>query len=175
MQKDGYQPVQTALQIKAGQVNDQRLNLESLAKGLRITTQPPGADVFINGAKQPGQTPVTLPLAAGSYNLVLRMQGYEGHSEEVQVKDNAQTQLNVTMTERSAVHVAWAQISTNPPGAEIVIDGTPTGDVTPARVQITSGTHVVVMRLNGYQQARRIVQASEGGTVTIDQPLKAKP
>lgn len=175
LQKDGYQPVQTALQIKAGQVNDQRLNLESLAKGLRITTQPPGADVFINGAKQPGQTPVTLPLAAGNYNLVLRMPGYEGHSEEVQVKDNAQTQLNVTMTERSAVHVAWAQISTNPPGAEIVIDGTPTGDVTPARVQIASGTHVVVLRLNGYVPARRIVQASEGGTLTIDQPLKTKP
>lgn len=175
LQKDGYQPVQTALLIKAGQVSDQRLSLESLQKGLHITTQPPGADVFINGAKQPGQTPVTLPLAAGSYNLVLRLQGYEGHSETVQVKDNAQTQLNVALTERSAVHVAWAQISTNPPGAEIDVDGTPTGDVTPARIQIASGTHVVVLRLNGYQQARRIVQASEGGTVTIDQPLKTKP
>jgi hypothetical protein len=175
LQKDGYQPVQTALLIKAGQVNDQRLSLESLAKGLHITTQPPGADVFINGAKQPGQTPVTLPLAAGSYNLVLRLQGYEGHSETVEVRVNAQTQLNVALTARSAVHVAWAQISTNPAGAEILVDGTPTGDTTPARVQITSGTHTIVLRLNGYQQARRLVQATEGGTVTIDQPLKPKP
>src|SRR5207247_6619826 len=71
VQKEGYQPVQTALQIKSGDAQDQKIKLESLAKGIFISSQPPGADVFINGAKQSGQTPVTLPLAPGQYNLVL--------------------------------------------------------------------------------------------------------
>ena len=65
--------MQTALQIKAGDVSDQKISLESLAKGLFVSSRPPGADVFINGAKQAGQTPVTLPLAPGQYNLVLRL------------------------------------------------------------------------------------------------------
>src|SRR5262249_4119416 len=56
--KDGYQPVQTALIIKTGEVKDQKIALESLAKGLFVATEPAGADVFINGAKQSGQTPV---------------------------------------------------------------------------------------------------------------------
>jgi len=173
VQKDGYQSVQTALQIKSGEVNDQKIKLESLAKGIFITTQPPGADVFINGAKQSGQTPVTLPLAPGQYNLVLRLVGYEPYAGNIQVKD-IQTPLNVALTEKSPSRVAWAQVSSNPKGAEIVLDGTSTGQVTPARIQIPTGIHTITLQLNGYLVVRRTVQASEGGTVPLNETLRLK-
>jgi serine/threonine protein kinase len=173
VQKDGYQPLQTALQIKGDEAQDQKIKLEPLAKGIFISTQPPGADVFINGAKQSGQTPVVLPLAPGQYNLVLRLQGYEPYSGNIQVKD-IQTPLNVELTERSATRVAWAQVNSIPKGAEIIVDGNSTGQFTPSRVQIPSGLHTITLKLNGYQAARRTVQASEGGTVTIDQTLQQK-
>jgi serine/threonine protein kinase len=171
VKKEGYQPVQTALQIKGGEAQDQKIKLEPLAKGIFISTQPPGADVFINGAKQSGQTPVTLPLAPGQYNLVLRMQGYEPYSGSIQVKD-IQTPLNVELTERSATHVAWAQVSSNPKGAEIIVDGTSTGQFTPSRIQVPTGLHTVTLKLSGYQFSKRTFQASEGGTVTVDVPLR---
>jgi len=174
VQKDGYQSVQTALQVKSGDAQDQKIKLESLAKGIFISTQPPGADVFINGAKQSGQTPVTLPLAAGQYNLVLRLQGYQPYSGPIQVKDNIQTQLNVPLNAKSAGRVAWAQINSVPKGAEIILDGVSTGQFTPARVQIPTGMHTVTLKLNGFQQAKRTFQASEGGTVPIDEALHEK-
>jgi serine/threonine-protein kinase len=174
VQKDGYQSVQTALQVKRGDAQDQKIKLESLAKGIYISTQPPGADVFINGAKQSGQTPVTLPLAPGQYNLVLRMAGYVPYAGGVQVKDNIQTQLNVALNEKSASSVAWAQVNSVPRGAEIIVDGASTGQFTPARVQIPTGVHTVTLRLNGYQQAKRTFQVSEGGTVPIDEALHQK-
>jgi serine/threonine protein kinase len=168
VQKDGYQPMQTALQVKAGVVVDQRATLESLSKGLLLTSRPAGADVFINGAKQSGQTPVTLPLAPGSYNLVLRMPGYDAYATSVQVKENIQTQLlDVPLKEKSTVRVAWAQVETTPKGAEIFVDGTTTGQTTPARVQVPAGLHTVTVKLDGYQPVRRTIQATEGGTVNI--------
>jgi len=168
VQKEGYQPMQTALQVKAGNVVDQKVTLESLAKGLLLTSKPAGADVFINGAKQSGQTPLTLPLAPGSYNLVLRMPGYEAFATSVQVKDNVQTQLlEVPLKEKSTVKVAWAQVETTPKGAEIFVDGETTGQMTPGRVQVPAGMHTVTVKLNGYQPARRTFQATEGGTVHI--------
>ena len=172
--KDGYQAMQTALQVKAGQVLDQKAVLESIAKGLLLTSKPAGADVFINGAKQSGQTPVTLPLAPGQYNLVLRMPGYDAYAGSVQVKDNIQTQLDVTLKQKNANHVAWAQVDSNPKGAEIFVDGTSTGEVTPARVQMPAGLHTVTVKMNGYQPMQRTVQASEGGTVSL-QDLALKP
>lgn len=170
VQKDGYQPMQTALQVKAGNVIDQKATLESLAKGLYLTSRPAGADVFINGAKQSGQTPVTLPLAPGNYNLVVRLSGYEAYSGRVQVGDNIQTQLSVDLNSR----VAWAEVETTPKGAEILLDGTPTGQNTPARVQMPAGLHTLVVRLPGYQQVKRTVQASEGGTVSIQETLRPR-
>ncbi len=174
VQKDGYAPIQTALQVKKGDTQDQKIKLESLAKGIFISSQPPGADIFINGAKQSGQTPVTLPLAPGQYNLVLRLAGYDAYAGSIQVKDNIQTQLNATLNEKSAARVAWAQVNTDPKGAEIIVDGTSTGQFTPSRVQVPAGMHTVILRLNGYQQAKRTVQVSEGGTVTIDESLHQK-
>ena len=173
VQKDGYQPVQTALEIKGDEAQDQRITLEPLARGIFISTQPPGADVFINGAKQAGETPVTLPLAPGQYNLVLRLSGYEPYSGKIQVTD-IQTPLNLSLTERSATRVAWAQVSSNPKGAEILVDGSATGQFTPARVQIPSGIHTITLKLDGYQLARRTVEASEGGTVPINETLRQR-
>jgi serine/threonine-protein kinase len=175
VQKEGYQSVQTALQVKSGDAQDQKIKLESLAKGIFISTQPPGADVFINGAKQSGQTPVTLPLAPGQYNLVLRLQGYEPYAGPIQVKDNIQTQLtDVQLKAKSAGRIAWAQVNSNPKGAEIIVDGNSTGQFTPSRVQVPTGVHTVTLRLNGFQQVKRTFQASEGGTVPIEVNLQEK-
>ncbi len=172
VKKDGYRPVETALQVKANSVSDQKLNLESLATGLFVSTDPAGADVFINGAKQSGQTPVTLPLAAGDYKLTLRLQGYDPYSTAVQVKDNAQTELSLKLTARSNGRVAWAQVDTMPKGAEILVDGTPTGKTTPSRVELPIGLHTVTLRLAGFKEVRRAVEVSDGGTVTVAAWLK---
>src|SRR5208282_3761808 len=47
------------------------------------------------------------------------------------------------------------------------VDGTTTGQTTPARVQVPAGLHTVTVKLTGYQPVRRTIQASEGGTVDI--------
>jgi len=176
VQKDGYSPLQTALELKAGPAQDQKLHLEALAKGLYVNTRPAGAEIFINGAKQSGQTPATLPLAAGQYDLVLRLPGYDAYSGHIQVKDNIQTSLDVELKERAqaGAHVAWAKVDSTPEGAEIFIDGNSTGQVSPARVQIPTGAHIIALKMNGYQVARRGVQASEGGTVTVTEALRPK-
>jgi eukaryotic-like serine/threonine-protein kinase len=174
VKKDGYESMQTALQVKSGDVLDQKIRLESLAKGLYVSSRPPGADIFINGAKQSGQTPATLPLAPGQYNLVLRLPGYEAYAGNVQVKDNIQTTLDAELKEKATSRVAWAEVTSNPKGAEIVIDGTSTGQLSPARVQVTAGSHIVTLRMEGYQPVRRTVQVTEGSTVTVEGTLRPK-
>jgi hypothetical protein len=172
--KDGYTALQTALEVKAGESQDQKMHLESIAKGLYVSSSPAGADIFINGAKQSGQTPATLPLGPGQYNLVLRLAGHEPYVGQVQVKDNLQTTFETQLKEKSQSSVAWAQVTTTPKGAEILIDGNPSGQYSPARVQIPVGSHILTMRVDGFLPARRGVQVSEGGTVIVTETLKPK-
>jgi eukaryotic-like serine/threonine-protein kinase len=172
--KDGYSPLQTAVELNATQTLDQNVHLEAIAKGLFVTSKPAGADIFINGAKQSGQTPANIPLAQGQYDLVLRLSGYQAYAGHIVVKDNTQTTIDAQLKEKSQVHVAWAQVHTTPEGAEIFIDGAPSGEISPARVQIPSGVHIIALRLKGYEIAKRGVEASEGGTVTINETLYRK-
>ena len=171
--KSGFQPVQTALQLRAGDSLDQRIQLEPLAAGLIVSSNPAGADVFVNGDKQSGQTPVVLPLAPGKYNLVVRLAGYDAYSAQVEVRSDGQAKVDAELHQKNG-HVAWAQISSNPIGAEIWVDGRDTGERTPARIEIPSGIHTIGLRMEGYQVARRGVEASEGGTVSVSQNLLKK-
>jgi hypothetical protein len=105
---------------------------------------------------------------------VLRLPGYDAYAGSVQVKDNIQTTLDVELKEKATSRVAWAEVTSSPKGAEIIIDGNSTGQVSPARVQVTAGTHIVTLKLDGYQPVRRTVQVTEGSTVTVEGTLRPK-
>jgi serine protease Do len=137
---------------------------------LAINSRPVGADIFIDGIKQSGQTPAILLLDPGEYNIVLRLAGYEPFVGHVEVK-NIKTFFDTDLKQKQQTAAAWAQVNSSPSGAEIFVDGIPTGQVTPARVQIPAGTHIIALRLNGYQVAKRGVQATEGGTVNVTETL----
>jgi serine/threonine protein kinase len=170
VKKSGFQPVQTALQLRSGDSLDQKIQLEPLSQGLFIASQPAGADVFINGDKQSGQTPLTIPLAPGKYNLVLRLSGYDAYVNQIEVRADGQSKVNAELRQKNG-RVAWAQISSFPEGAEIWLDGSDTGQRAPARVEVPSGLHNLVLKLDGYQSARQVIQASEGGTIPISKIL----
>ena len=142
-----------------------------IPQGLLVISDPAGADVFINGDKQSGQTPITLPLAPGKYNVVLRLLGYDAYSGSVQVRDDGQAKVAATLHQKNG-HVAWAQVESTPAGAEIWVDGVSTGQRTPARVEISSGIHNIGLKLDGYKPSRNAVQASEGGTVSVSPSLQ---
>jgi hypothetical protein len=137
-----------------------------VAQGLLVTSEPAGADVFLNGDKQPSQTPLSLPLKPGKYNIVLRLPGYEAYSGSVQVRDDGQAKVEATLHQKNG-HVAWAQVESTPAGAEIWVDGIATGQRTPARVEISSGIHNIALKLDGYKASHNAIQASDGGTVSV--------
>ena len=170
VRKSGFQPVQTALQLRSGDSLDQKIQLEPLSQGLFVGSQPAGADVFINGDQQSGQTPLTIPLAPGKYNLVLRRSGYDAFVSQIEVRADGQSKVNAELHQKNG-HVAWAQISSFPEGAEIWLDGNDTGQRAPARVEVPSGIHNIVLKLDGYQSARQVIQASEGGTIPVSKIL----
>jgi serine/threonine protein kinase len=144
----------------------QPIQPQPIEQGLLVTSEPPGADVFLNGDKQPNQTPLSLPLKPGKYNIVLRLPGYEAYSGSVQVRDDGQAKVAAALHQKNG-HVAWAQVESTPAGAEIWVDGIATGQRTPARVEISSGIHNIGLKLDGYKASHSAIQASDGGTVSV--------
>lgn len=159
---------------------------------IHIVTDVIGATAVLHGplgrVLNQCQTPCSFNnLFPAKYSLDVKQDGYRTFEASVQLKandvsdqkinleplagkDNPQTQTvsNVPSNGR----VAWAEVVTSPAGAEILVDGNPTGDTTPSRVELPVGVHTITLKLNGYKAVLRAVEVSDGGTVTVAASLK---
>lgn len=67
---------------------------------------------------------------------------------------------------------AFADVTSTPAGADVTVDGVPSG-TTPAKVPLESGQkHLVEVSLDGYASAEREVEPGRGDTVSVDFALK---
>jgi serine/threonine protein kinase len=82
-----------------------------------------------------------------------------------------QASANSDAPKATGSRVAWANVTSTPAGAEIYIDDFPTGQRTPARVQVPSGVHVFILHMEGFKDVRNGVDVSDGGTVAVSGTL----
>jgi len=64
---------------------------------ISITTDPPGAKVFIDGEYK-GQTPAEISLATGTYQLFLQRQLYEPYNESLMIEKGQAKTLNIRLS-----------------------------------------------------------------------------
>lgn len=84
--------------------------------------------------------------------------------------DRAQVEAHLReLTSRPAT----LAVGSTPPGAQIVVDGNPTGQVTPAEVSLTAGEHTVELRLAGHQAVQQSVNALPATRMRMDVTLPA--
>src|SRR5579871_4482398 len=107
-----------------------------------FTSRPSGAMVLVDGVSR-GATPVELQLAAGSHDVVLRS-GPTERSVHVTVERGTRLveDLDLPVAE---VATAQIEITSEPAGAKVAVDGKPAGQ-TPLKVRdLETGRHSVVV------------------------------
>ena len=129
---------------------------------LSISSTPAGASVTVDGWSDPRWvTPfVVSNLAPGEHQLVISKTGFVAHSRRVNVEAGKRASVSAALTSSAAA----LNLASQPPGAEILLDGKPTGKVTPARITTEQGEHRVVLRLKGYKEAAVTARIAEGQT-----------
>lgn len=128
-----------------------------------------------------GYFPIT-DLATGQHTILLRLSGYDNYEETVSLSEGQTVTINADMEEGAGSTTSTTptmsggtgklSVSTSPPGAEISIDGSISGRMTPATITgIPAGTHVIYTRLAGYTSAEATVTVTAGKTATLSLPL----
>jgi eukaryotic-like serine/threonine-protein kinase len=138
---------------------------------LRITSNPPGAQVTIDGATQdyyvtPFNTP---PLKPGTHTIAAAFPALPMQSKQVEVTARKRTIVDFQLTGDKTIY----NISSAPSGADILIDGTPVGAKTPAQVAVPAGSHKVGLRLDGFDPLEVTAQGAAGETLNLSQRLRA--
>ncbi|HYN16196.1 MAG TPA: serine/threonine-protein kinase [Terriglobales bacterium] len=135
---------------------------------LLVNSVPQGAQVQVDGSGV-GLTPLSLAsLSPGQHLVVLSKAGYAVESRSVVVHGGTRIALAVSLNQLAAV----ASISSDPPGAAIIIDGRDTGKVTPAKLAVGQGNHSLAVRKAGYLETSASLALNPGETFQFQPTLK---
>ncbi len=117
---------------------------------LLVETDPPGAEVSIDGAAR-GATPASVGgLTPGRAQLELRLSGWHPHAMVVFLEPG-ENRYSQTLT-REEVTTASLQVFSEPSGAEVWLNDRRTDRVTPARFEdLPSGSYRVKVAKGGFQ------------------------
>ena len=142
------------------------------AETVQFESEPPGATVEI-GKKPACETPCSQRLQAGVYRVAMRKPRYLPYEERVTVKkgmDPVAARLEPTF--------GWLTITSEPAGAEIVINGKKVGATPIQDMETDPGNYEIVAHSAGHIDARKKIVLARGKRQEIAltlQLVKAEP
>ena len=150
-EKDGYQTLESDLDIRSNDHQDISLQMDKLPGLVSIRSRPVnGARVVIEGKGLVGRTPiVALALEAGVQRLRIEADRYLPVESALTVEGFGKEQtLEVELTP------GWAAVSvpSRPAGAAVWIDGVERG-TTPLTLDLLAGSHAIELRLADHETA----------------------
>ena len=147
------------------------LQLDPAFGALHVTSDPSGAEVWLDG-EHVGSTPWSKERKkSGAYDLRVALAGHLSDTRSVNVKNQETAEIHALLEPN------WGslEVRSDPLGAAISLDGEGTGKVTPYRFErMAVGVAEVRLSLDGYGEAvqRPVVERKE--TATVEAPLQPK-
>lgn len=139
------------------------VELAERAGSLKITTNPPGAEVHINDAYQ-GETPIRLEKKPGVYQVLIKKEAHREVNEELVIEDNITKNIHRDLDPV----LGEFRIDSVPASAKVWLNSEYIG-YTPIRSNIPPGIYTVRITKPGYRNFVEEIHIKEG-TFTRLQP-----
>lgn len=138
----------------------------------RVTSAPAGARITIGGASQPKWvTPYTLSqLQPGKYDVTVAKAGYVSQTKEITVAAGKQASAAFELVQAGAT----INVTSEPAGGNIFLDGKATGKVTPAILNVDKGKHNIEVRKDGFGAENTNVNLTDGETYSFAPTLVSR-
>lgn len=144
--KEGYQDYRTTLTIEGRESKTINANLVLLNGTLKISSEPVGGEVYINGSYK-GITPLTLELYPGDYTVEIKKEGYESYTEKTRVLPGKTTSITATLSLLNGALTIFSE----PSGAEVYLNGTLIGSTPIQNYKITPGKYKLEITKENYE------------------------
>lgn len=193
--KSGYSSDTRTISVTSGNRATANIHLAQIMATLIVKSDPPGASIYVDGRDTATKTPGQVSMDKGQHVILVRMSGYIDETMSAQFV-LGQT-VNFTPTLRALGNTdsiktvggkmsrlfggkgaqagqATLSIHTQPKGAQISINQHMLDKNSPVDVLLDPGNYEVEISLSGYAPIRRVVNATKGGKVAIDEVLQAQ-
>jgi hypothetical protein len=171
--KAGYDTWKQTVSVVAGQTTHIHASLSTSQQygSLYVSSNPQGANVYLNG-KYYGLTPRTIgSLLPESYTLELTKSGYYDWTKTVRIYANQETTVSKSLEKIAVPTTGTLSVTSNPSYATISVDGVSYGVTDPAYPLIingiAAGRHTVRAELEGYNDETTSVSVIAGASTPV--------
>jgi eukaryotic-like serine/threonine-protein kinase len=190
--KPGYTPDSRTVNVASGNRATVVVHLAQLMATLVVNSDPPGANIYIDGRDMGAKTPGQVSVDKGQHVVLVRKMGYV--DETVSQQFVLGQTFNFSPTLRALGNVddirtvgkmsklfggkgaqagqATVSVHTQPKGAQVAINQRVLDKNSPVDVALDPGNYVIDITLTGYAPVHRVVSADKGGKVVVDEVLQ---
>jgi serine/threonine protein kinase len=189
--KAGYSGDSRTISVASGNRATAVVHLAKLMATLVVKSDPPGANIYVDGRDMVIKTPGQVSVDKGQHVVLVRMSGYIDETMNAQFAlgqtfkfsptlrplgntDNLKTvgKMSKLFGGRGQAGEAILSIRTQPKGAQIAVNQHLVEKPSPADVLLDPGNYVIDITMSGYAPVHKVVTADKGGKVVVDEVLQ---
>jgi serine/threonine protein kinase len=191
--KSGYLQQTKSVESVAGKSIDVSAQLSPAVSTIVVTSNPQGANVWVDGKDSGLTTPTQLTVEKGFHKVTVRKAGFKEMSMEDTVAEGQTMSFSPVLlstnvqpedgkssnplrrffgTDTIPEGKGLVHIRTNPEGATILVDGKAAPKKTNARWPTDPGVYSIVLQMSGYKPVHRNIKVQKGKVVNIDELLE---
>jgi serine/threonine-protein kinase len=140
---------------------------------LQIVSDPVGARVEIDGQTRPEWVTPFLAdkLTPGKHNITYNLPNFNSEKRTADVVAGKKGSVEAKLT----TSVGTVKLASTPAGAEVLLNGKPTGQKTPATLNLPPGNHTLKIHHEGFQDDTQNVTVALGQTQNVTSKLQPVP
>ena len=190
--KAGYSTDTRTVNVVSGIRATSAIHLAQLMATLVVKSDPPGANIYVDGRDVGTRTPAQVSVDKGQHVVLVRMPGYIDETMNAQfvlgqtfnfaptLRSLGNTENIKTVGKMSKLFggkgapagQGMVSIRTQPKGAQVTINQHMLDKNSPVDVALDPGNYVVDITLSGYAPIHKVITADKGGKVVVDEVLQ---
>jgi serine/threonine-protein kinase len=191
----GFAPETRTIDVGSGSKSFLVVQLAQLTATVAVTSEPAGAQIFIDGKDTGRLTPAQVSVdKPGPHTFLVRKQGYLEETSTAslqagQVFHFAPSLKALGSTEDIKIGggkfkrlfgggggetsgMGSVSVKTQPKGAQVAVNSRIVDKFSPVDFSLNPGTYVIDITMSGYKRIHRVVEVQKGGKVAIDESME---
>ena len=172
---DDYEPIKQDIQVRRGMTPQVHLQLKPTQEiaALSVQSEPAGAAILLDGKPPQARSNTFTHVPFGTHQLTATLNDYEPIKQDIQVRRGMNPEIHLQL--KPTQEIAALSVQTDPPGAAILLDGTPPQAPPNTFTHVPFGTHQLIATLKKYEPTKQDIQVLAGMTPEIHVNLKQSP
>ena len=183
--KPGYVGDTKTITVATGKPPRVEVKLSESLSSASLNSDPAGASIEVDGKPSGKLTPAVLSLDKGDHAFIFRKDGFQDLSKTSTLKTGEPFAFTATLKpiqKESGGSIfkkifgggdkVSVQVSSDPKGAEIYIEGNYLNKKTPSKISLAPGDYELQLKLDGYTTLIRKVTVQKDTPLTISESLK---